>query len=643
MTIRILLLEDCNTDAQLVEVELRRAGLDFIERRAVIRRDFERALREFHPDIIIADHRLPQFSGIAALHLVRQHAPDVPFILLTGSLDEETAVEYMKAGATDYVLKGRMDRLGPAVQGALERHRAAERMKQQLREREEYFKSLIEQAMDIIAVLDREGAIRYASPSVSPILGYAPEELVGREMLDLVHGDDAGATLAVFAEGVATGKGGRFLDLRFRHKDGTYRILEAIGRYLLDDPVVRGVVINARDVTERRSLERQLLQAQKMEAVGRLAGGIAHDFNNVLTAIFGYVGLLLDGLPTLSPLRPDLEEIRKAADRAAGLTRQLLAFSRKQVLNMRVLDLNELMTDLEGLLRRLLGEDIEVVTKLEPALGAVQADAGQLEQVVVNLAVNSRDAMPEGGRLTIATQNVELDELYAQEHIPVRPGSYVMLALTDTGTGMSVETMSHMFEPFFTTKEAGKGTGLGLATVYGIVKQSGGYIWCYSELGQGTTFKVYLPRVDAPVERVPVRAAARPARPARGSETILVLEDESGLRALIRRVLEKQGYTVLEASNAETAAMLAREHAGRIDLLLADVVLPGASGRAVADELVVQRADLKLLFMSGYTEDAIARRGVLAPNTPFINKPFSADALAAKVREVLENNSRSST
>jgi len=435
MTIRILLLEDNNTDAQLIEVELRRAGLDCIVRRAVIRPDFEQALRELHPDIIIADHRLPQFSGIAALHLVREHAPDVPFILLTGSLDEETAVEYMKAGAADYVLKGRIARLGPAVQGALERHRAAERMKRQLREREQYFRSLIEQAMDIIAVLDGEGAIRYASPSVSAILGYAPEDLVGRAMLDLVHADDVGATLAVFAEGVATGKGGRFLELRFRHKDGTYRIVEAIGRYLLDDPVVRGVVINARDVTERRSLERQLLQAQKMEAVGRLAGGIAHDFNNVLTGIFGYVGLLLDGLPTLSPLRPDLEEIRKAADRAAGLTRQLLAFSRKQILNMRVLDLNELMTDLEGLLRRLLGEDIEVVTKLEPALGAVQADAGQLEQVVVNLAVNSRDAMPEGGRLTIATQNVELDELYAQEHIPVRPGRYVMLALTDTGSG----------------------------------------------------------------------------------------------------------------------------------------------------------------------------------------------------------------
>jgi PAS domain S-box-containing protein len=633
MTVRILLLEDNDADAALTEVALRKAGLDFTARRVETHRDFERTLREFHPDLIVADHQLPEFSGVAALELARKLAPGTPFILLTGSLDEETAVEYMKAGAADYILKDRLARLGPAATSALERQRAAERMKQQLREREEYFKSLIEQAMDIIAVLDREGAIRYASPSVFPLLGYLPEELVGRQMLDLVHADDAGTTLRVFAEGVATGKGGRLLALRVRHKDGSYRILEAIGRYLLEDPVVRGVVINARDVTERWSLERQLLQAQKMEAVGRLAGGIAHDFNNVLTAILGYAALLLDGLPTLSPLRPDLEEIRHAADRAAGLTRQLLAFSRKQVLDLRVLDLNELVTDMDRLLRRLLGEDIDIVTALDPALGAVRADAHQLEQVVVNLAVNARDAMPEGGRLTIETRNAELDESYVREHAPVRPGRYVLLALSDTGTGMTAETMSHMFEPFYTTKEAGKGTGLGLATVYGIVKQSGGYVWSYSELGKGTTFKVYLPRVDAPVDRLPVRAAARPAR---GSETILVVEDEAALREIIRRVLERQGYTVLEASTADAALKLARDRAGPIHLLLADVVLPGGSGRPLADELVALRADLKVLFMSGYTEDVIVQRGVLAPGTPFINKPFSADSLARKVRDVLD-------
>jgi len=629
VTVHILLLEDNDADAELVEVELRRAGLDFTARRVVTRPDFERALREFHPDIIVSDHELPQFSGVAALELAGALAPHAPFILLTGSLDEETAVEYMKAGAADYILKGRLTRLGPAVRGALER----ERMKRQLREREEYFRSLIEQAMDIIAVLDADGAVRYASPSVLPLLGYGAEELVGQHIFDLVHPDDVGPALRMFAEGVATGQGGRLLELQVRHKDGTYRSLEAIGRYLLDDPVVRGVVINARDVTERRSLERQLLQAQKMEAVGRLAAGIAHDFNNVLTAIFGYVDLLLDGLPTLSPLRPDIEEIRTAAERAAGLTRQLLAFSRKQVRQMRTLDLNELLTDIHKLLRRLLREDIDMVTKLHPRLGAVRADSGQLEQVVVNLAVNARDAMPGGGRLTIETRNAELDEAYTREHVPVRPGRYVMFALSDTGTGMSPETMAHLFEPFFTTKEAGKGTGLGLATVYGIVTQSGGYVWCYSELGHGTTFKVYLPRVDEPVDPLPVRVAARSTR---GSETVLVVEDEPGLRALTRRVLEKHGYTVLEAATADAAAALARDYPRPIHLLLADVVLPGGSGRALADALLSQRADVRVLFMSGYTEDAIVHRGVLAANTPFLHKPFSADTLTAKVREVLD-------
>src|SRR4029077_5474459 len=334
---------------------------------------------------------------------------------------------------------------------------------------EEYFRRLIEQAQDIIAVLDAAGTIRYASPSVFRLLGYAPEDLIGLLLVEMVHPDDVVPTLRVFSEGVATGQGGLLLELRVLHKDGAYRMLEAVGRHLLDDPLVQGVVINARDVTERKSLERQVLQAQKMEAVGRLAGGVAHDFNNVLTAILGYTGLLLDGLPTLSPLRPDLEEIRKAAERAAGLTRQLLAFSRKQVLEMRVLDLNQLVVDMDRLLGRLLGEDIDVVTNLDPTLGAVRVDLSQLEQVVVNLAVNARDAMPHGGRLMIETRNAELDDSYAREHAPVQPGRYVMLALSDTGTGMPPETMSHVCEPFFTTKEAGKGTGLGLSTVYGIV------------------------------------------------------------------------------------------------------------------------------------------------------------------------------
>ncbi|HEX4633868.1 MAG TPA: response regulator [Gemmatimonadales bacterium] len=627
-TVRVLMLEDSPSDAELVEMALGRAGLALTTRWAASRDEFEQALRDFRPDVVVSDHHLPQFSGEAALALVRASSPGVPFILVTGSLDEETAVEYMKAGAADYILKDRLVRLGPAVRSALER-RQAER---EAREREAYFQSLIEHAMDIIAVLDPEGAIRYASPSVSRVLGVAPEEIVGRSILDLVHPEDAENTLRVFAEGLATKTGGRLLEFRLRCRDGSYRALEAIGRYLQDDPIVRGVVINARDVTERRSLELQLLQAQKMEAVGRLAGGVAHDFNNVLTGILGYAGLLLEGLPTLSPLRPDIEEIKKAADRAAGLTRQLLAFSRRQTLEMRVLDLTTLVADMDKLLRRILGEDIDVVTTLAPGLGPVRADASQLEQVLVNLAVNSRDAMPEGGKLTIETRDVELDNSYVRGHAPVEPGRYVMLAVTDTGTGMSAETVSHVFEPFFTTKEAGKGTGLGLATVYGIVKQCGGYVWCYSEPGQGTTFKVYLPRVDAPVDPAPTRTA----RPAQGWETILLVEDEAPLRKLARRVLERYGYTVLEAGTADEAAGLAGAHPGPIHLLLTDVVLPGVSGRRLADDLLLRRSETRALFMSGYTEDAIVHRGVLAANTAFLHKPFTAEGLVQKVRSVLD-------
>ena len=630
MTVRILLLEDNDADAELVEVELRRAELDFTARRVVTRPDFERALREFHPDIIVSDHQLPQFSGVAALELARARAPHAPFILLTGSLDDETAVEYMKAGAADYILKGRLTRLGPAVRGALER----ERMKRQLREREEYFKSLIEQAMDIIAVLDADGAVRYASPSVLPLLGYGAEELVGQHIFDLVHPDDIGPALRVFAEGVATGQGGRLLGLQVRHKDGTYRSLEAIGRYLLDDPVVRGVVINARDVTERRSLERQLLQAQKMEAVGRLAGGIAHDFNNVLTAIFGYADLLTEEFPAGSPARQDLEEIRKAATRASALTRQLLAFSRQQVLAPMVLSVNDLVDEVDKMLRRLVGEDVELRLILARDAGNVRADSGQLQQVIMNLVVNARDAMPTGGKLVIETADAELTEQYAELHQAVIPGRYVMLAVSDTGVGMNAQTKARIFEPFFTTKEKGKGTGLGLSTVYGIVKQSGGYVWVYSEPGHGTTFKLYLPRVDAPAEP---QAPPRETATLTGTETILLAEDDEILRPLTKGLLARLGYTVLDAESAEQALAVAGARQGPIHLLVADVVMPGASGRELARRLAQSRPETRVLYVSGYTDDAIVHHGMLEPGLKFLQKPFTPAVLARKVREVLDS------
>jgi two-component system cell cycle sensor histidine kinase/response regulator CckA len=387
-----------------------------------------------------------------------------------------------------------------------------------------------------------------------------------------------------------------------------------------------------RDVTEQRRLEGQLLQAQKMEAVGRLAGGVAHDFNNLLTVILSYGDLLLEDLPRDAPQRDDVAEIRQAAVAASALTRQLLAFSRQQVLEPRVLDVNAVVAGTEKLLTRLIGEDVRLTISLATTVGLVKVDPGQLEQIIMNLAVNARDAMPQGGRLTIETGDVEMDETYVRGHPLAHAGHYVMLAVSDTGVGMDAETQARIFEPFFTTKEVGKGTGLGLATVYGIVKQSGGFIWVYSEPGHGTTFKVYLPRVDEPVS--PAAAAAPPA--AGGAETVLVVEDVAAVRTVAREMLERRGYTVLEAPDGESALRLAGKHRGEIHLLLTDVVMPGGSGRALADRLLALRPGMKVLYMSGYTDDAVVRHGILEAGIAYLQKPFAPDSLTRKVRAVLD-------
>ncbi|MBI3723412.1 response regulator [bacterium] len=383
-----------------------------------------------------------------------------------------------------------------------------------------------------------------------------------------------------------------------------------------------------------KKTEEQLRHAQKMEAVGRLAGGVAHDFNNLLTAINGYSELILARLSERDPLRNDLEEIRKAGQRATALTRQLLAFSRKQLLQPRVLDLDSVVESMDGMLRRLIGEDVDLVSSRHGDLGRVRADPGQIEQVIVNLAVNARDAMPPGGKLTIETRNVDLDEAYAGQRPDVAPGPYVLLAVTDTGTGMDKQTLSHLFEPFFTTKGQGKGTGLGLSTTYGIVKQSGGHIAVYSEPGHGTTFKVYLPRVEDAPEPTP--SSARYALSPRGSETILLVEDEDMVRSFVRMVLSMNGYTVLEATNGSEAILVCERHAERIHLLVTDVVLPQLSGRQVWERLSPLRPDMRVLYMSGYTDDAIVHHGVLDPGTSFIQKPFTPSALAREVRAVLD-------
>jgi len=402
-----------------------------------------------------------------------------------------------------------------------------------------------------------------------------------------------------------------------------------------------GHIIVARDITERRraeaeraDLEEQFRQAQKMEAVGRLAGGVAHDFNNLLTVIVGRSEFLRLQLPADDPLLRHVDIITQGAQRAAKLTAQLLAFSRRQVLQPKVLDLNSVIGGMAEMLRRLIGENIALVARPAPGLGRVMADPGQIEQILMNLAVNARDAMAEGGRLTIETANVERDESFSRQHIDAPSGSYVMLAVTDSGTGMSAETQARLFEPFFTTKAVGKGTGLGLATVYGIVKQSGGDIWVYSEPGRGSCFKVYLPRVDVPADaaEIPDGAGALP----QGHETILLVEDEPELRALALEILEMHGYRVLVAAEAVEACRLSDGHAGRIDLLLTDVVMPGKSGRELAALLTARRPELRVIYMSGYTADAIVSHGVLDPEIVFLQKPYSPATLALKVRDVLD-------
>ena len=508
---------------------------------------------------------------------------------------------------------------------------------EQLRAAEQRYRRLAENAPDIVFryELHPRRCYAYVNPAVSAITGYSPEDHYADPDLGfkIVHRDDLPQL-----ETVLRGKfpGESTITLRWVHKNGTLVWIEQ-RNVLVRDQAGRVVAIEgiARDITERKQLEEQLRQAQKMEAVGRLAGGVAHDFNNLLTAIIGYSDLVLKGLGESDPLREDTAEIKKAGEQAAVLTRQLLAFGRRQLLEPQVLHLNAIVENNSKMLRRLIGEDIELVIVLDPALTPVKADPGQIEQVLMNLAVNSRDAMTHGGKLTIETCNITLDESYDHEHFSVNAGPYVMLAVSDTGCGMDAATRSRIFEPFFTTKELGRGTGLGLSIVYGIVKQTGGNIWVYSEPGKGTTFKIYLPRTGELETRVVV-----PTMPSSGilggPETILVVEDDAVVRQLICTVLRDAGYQLLEAPHGSDALQMCRRHNGSIPLVLTDLVMPQMSGRELIEKLRPLYPGIKVLYTSGYADDAIVRHGHIDPGMPFIQKPFGPGSLLRKVREVLD-------
>ena len=522
---------------------------------------------------------------------------------------------------------------------------AVEARTAELRKQTQFHERVLQNAMDAIVLADGRGRITHFNPAAEGMFGYLKSEALQRSVSDLVGPASRRSLEEVLARMTEAGSGARrrpVLEGEGLRKDGSVFPVEcAVGSWSDEGQrVAMGVV---RDISDRRQAatalrqaEEQMRHAQRLDAVGRLAGGIAHDFNNLLTSVLGYAELLLDRTPQ-GEGRLELEEIRRAGQRAAALTRQLLAFSRKQVLQPMAVDLNIMITEMHDFLRRLIGETIRLEVKPARTLGTVRVDRTQIEQVLMNLAINGRDAMASGGTLTIETENAELDEAYSRSHVDVAPGRYVMLSVSDTGTGMDAATLTRLFEPFFTTKGQGKGTGLGLATSHGIVRQSGGHIWVYSEPGKGSTFKIYLPRVN----EAPDRSAAAPEEAStHGTEALLVVEDDDAVRGVVRDALRRFGYTVHEAADGARAEALAVEHAAHIRLLLTDVVMPGVHGRELAARLCRIIPGLPVLFMSGYTENAIVHHGVLDPGTEFIEKPLVPIVLARRIRGILDRTRR---
>jgi PAS domain S-box-containing protein len=492
----------------------------------------------------------------------------------------------------------------------------------------------VEQSADLVIITDRDGVIEYVNPAFEVLTGYSREETIGQTPRMLKSEEQTPGIHKELWQTILSGTVFRGI-LANRKKNGEIFLAEKTITPLRDaEGKITHFISNDRDITERRRLETQLQQAQKMDAIGKLAGGVAHDFNNLLMVISAYAELMLDSVAPEHPLRRNVQEIMTASRRAADLTRQLLAFGRKQVQSLQLVDLNWIVEEINKMLPRLIGEDIELIFAPGQNLGKVKADLVQIEQIVMNLAANARDAMPKGGKLTIETANVQLDEDYVQEHSIVPAGDYVLLAVTDSGTGIASEHMAHIFEPFYTTKGGGKGTGLGLATVYGIVKQNGGFVWVYSEPGLGTTFKIYLPRVQQGIEKIhsskPIEISSK------GCETVLLVEDELAVRQSTREYLMLNGYIVLEAKNGEDALCIARDYIPPIHMMITDVVMPNMGGAKLAGHLATERPGMKVLFVSGYAENTVLRHGAIDVTTRFLQKPFSLKTLAHKIREVLE-------
>lgn len=754
--LRVLIVEDHADDAELLVRELNTGGYQVTAERVDTPETLRSALDKSDWDVVIADYAMNGFTGLDALKIMQAKNLDIPFMLVSGTVGEDLAVEAIKAGASDYLMKDRLARLPSAIAREIrqaevkkERRKAEKTLRaifgsvldgilvadvetQQfvvasdgicrmlgynreeignlgiqdihppkdfpyvleqfqrqaegeirlagdtpvmrrdgsvfyadinttsveidgrtclvgvfrditerkraeavLHESEERFKTLFEYAPDAYYLHDFEGRFIDGNRAAEEMIGYKKEEVIGKSFLELGLLSPGGLQRAAEflrenTQGAPTGPA----ELKLIRKDGKQIFIEirTFPMAIKGQNVVLGI---ARDVSERKNLEMQLQQSQKLESIGRLAGGIAHDFNNLLTTIIGNATLILADAVKEDSSKERAEEISAAAERAASLTRQLLAFSRKQVIQPEVLNLNTTVKDIKKILQRMIGEDIVMKTFLSPELGKIEADIGQVEQVIMNIAINARDAMPGGGKLTIRTENIDLDDDYADDHIAVTPGPYVLLSMSDTGMGITKEIQDKIFEPFFTTKEKGKGTGLGLSVVYGIVKQSNGNIWVYSEPGKGTTFKIYLPLVGKKPSKT-LKKAIKGDVP-KGSETILVVEDDRAVRNLAEKILKGHGYKVLTAANGEEAVELSSNYEDFIHLVLTDVVMPGMNSRDMMERLKSARPEIRKLYMSGYSDDTIVHHGIMDIGNAFIEKPFTSASMGRKVREVLDS------
>jgi len=634
-SVQVLLLGDGSSDFTSLRDLLMQAGgaslsVDCVQSEAEVCL----RLQQTKYDLLLVDGKPGTDS---ALQLLKFLPRTTPVIFLQGNQDDSSSRAIVQSAFCNQArgCDPTCQCLAIATLSAINNYRR-EKQRQTSEEMLHKLRRIVEQSPDLVMITDSSCVLEYVNPAFEALTGYSREEVIGQTLGVLKSEQQAGELYEEMWDTVLSGKAFHGTVMNRKKNGETFILEKSITPLRNAAGEITHYISTGRDITDQRRLESQLQQAQKMDAIGRLAGGVAHDFNNLLMVISAYAELTRDALPSEHPSRPKVDEIINAARRAAELTKQLLAFGRKQMQSLQLLDLNNVLGQISKMLARLIGEDVQLLFVPGPDLDKVRADPVQIEQVVMNLAANARDAMPHGGKLTIETCNIHLDETYIQRHSIVPPGDYVLLTVTDSGMGIPQEHLVHIFEPFYTTKEESKGTGLGLATVYGIVKQNGGFIWVYSEPELGTTFKIYLPRAQS--TRAEVRSAAAVQDSPHGSETLLVVEDEAAVRESTRDFLMQKGYTVLEAANGEDALRVSREYCGPIDLMITDVVMPKMSGPNLAERLMAERPQMKVLFVSGYAENTILRHGKIDVTSRLLQKPFGLNTLARKIREVLVPN-----